>query len=51
MLIPENLQFYSGFFFQICYKRNKVIIPIIEGGITDNYLYNPERTKQLKGFI
>ena len=50
MLIPENLQFYSGFFFQICYKRNKVIIPIIEGGITDNYLYNPERTKQLKGF-
>ena len=50
MLIPENLQFYSGFFFQICNKRNKVIIPLIEGGITDNYFYNPEKTKQLKGF-
>ena len=50
MLIPENLQFYSGFFFQICNSRNKVIIPLIEGGITDNYFYNPEKIKQLKGF-
>ena len=50
MLIPENLQFYSGFFFQICYQKNKFIIPLIEGGITDNYFYNPEKTKQLKGF-
>ena len=50
MLIPENLQFYSGFFFQICYQKNKFIIPLIEGGVTDNYFYNPEKTKQLKGF-
>ena len=50
MLIPENLQFYSGFFFQICFERNKTIKPLIEGGITDNYFYNPEKTKQLKGF-
>ena len=50
MLIPENLQFYSGFFFQICFLKNKLIIPLIEGGITDNYFYNPEKTKQLKGF-
>ena len=50
MLIPENLQFYSGFFFQICFQKNKLIIPLVEGGITDNYFYNPEKTKQLKGF-
>ena len=50
MLIPENLQFYSGFFFQICFEKNKLIIPLIEGGITDNYFYNPEKSKQLKGF-
>ena len=50
MLIPENLQFYSGFFMQVCYKKKNMIIPLIEGGITDNYFYNPEKTTQLKGF-
>ena len=50
MLIPENLQFYSGFFLQVCYKKKNKIIPLIEGGITDNYFYNPEKSNQLKGF-
>ena len=50
-LIPENLQFYSGFFLQVCYVKEKTKLPLIEGGIIDNYLYNPERNEdQLKGF-
>ena len=50
-LIPENLQFYSGFFLQVCYVREKIRLPLIEGGIIDNYLYDPERNEdQLKGF-
>ena len=54
-LIPENLQFYSGFFLQICYNKDKTILPLIEGGIIDNYLYDIEKNKneneeQLKGF-
>ena len=52
-LIPENLQFYSGFFLQICYKKDKTILPLIEGGIIDNYLYDIEKNEdeeQLKGF-
>ena len=52
-LIPENLQFYSGFFLQICYNKDKTILPLIEGGIIDNYLYDIEKNKneeKLKGF-
>jgi hypothetical protein len=51
-LIPENLQFYSGFFLQICYNKDKTILPLIEGGIIDNYLYDKEKkeNEQLKGF-
>ena len=50
-LIPENLQFYSGFFLQVCYIKEKRRLPLIEGGIIDNYLYDPEKTEdQLKGF-
>ena len=52
-LIPENLQFYSGFFLQICYNKDKTILPLIEGGIIDNYLYDikkNENEEQLKGF-
>jgi hypothetical protein len=50
-LIPENLQFYSGFFLQVCYVKEKIKLPLIEGGIIDNYLYDPERSEdQLKGF-
>ena len=56
-LIPENLQFYSGFFLQICYKKDKTILPLIEGGIIDNYLYDIKKNEnenenedQLKGF-
>ena len=50
-LIPENLQFYSGFFLQVSFVREKVSIPLIEGGIIDNYLYDQEKTEeQLKGF-
>ena len=50
-LIPENLQFYSGFFLQVCYVKEKIRLPLIEGGIIDNYLYEPEKNKdQLKGF-
>ena len=50
-LIPENLQFYSGFFLQVCYMKEKIKLPLIEGGIIDNYLYDPERNEdQLKGF-
>ena len=50
-LIPENLQFYSGFFLQVCYVKEKRKLPLIEGGIIDNYLYDPEKTEdQLKGF-
>jgi len=52
-LIPENLQFYSGFFLQICYNKDKTILPLIEGGIIDNYLYDIEKNEnegQLKGF-
>ena len=50
-LIPENLQFYSGFFLQVCYIKEKTKMPLIEGGIIDNYLFDPERKKdQLKGF-
>ena len=50
-LIPENLQFYSGFFLQVCYIKEKRRLPLIEGGIIDNYLYEPEKTEdQLKGF-
>ena len=30
-LIPENLQFYSGFFLQVCYSKDKTILPLIEG--------------------
>ena len=50
-LIPENLQFYSGFFLQVCYVKEKTKLPLIEGGIIDNYLFDPERNDdQLKGF-
>ena len=50
-LIPENLKFYSGFFLQVCYKRDKIILPLIEGGIIDNYLYDIEKSEeQIKGF-
>jgi len=52
-LIPENLQFYSGFFLQVCYSKDKKILPLIEGGIIDNYLYDIEKNEnkeQLKGF-
>ena len=50
-LIPENLQFYSGFFLQVCYKRDKTILPLIEGGIIDNYLFdNEKKDEKIKGF-
>ena len=52
-LIPENLQFYSGFFLQVCYSKDKTILPLIEGGIIDNYLYDMEKNENqvpLKGF-
>ncbi len=47
-LIPENLQFYSGFFLQVTFVKDKMNIPLIEGGIIDNYLYDQD--EQLKGF-
>ena len=50
-LIPENLQFYSGFFLQVCYKKDKEIMPLIEGGRIDNYLFDKEKKDEtLKGF-
>ena len=49
--IPQNLQYYSGFFLQVCYKKDKTILPLIEGGIIDNYLYDIEKSEeQIKGF-
>ncbi len=50
-LIPENLKFYSGFFLQVRYKRDKIVLPLIEGGIIDNYLFDKEKSdEQIKGF-
>ena len=50
-LIPNNLIYYSDFFFQICYidHKNKKI-PLFEGGRIDNYFDNLTNAKNIHGF-
>ena len=50
-LIPNNLVYYSDFYFQVCYigHKNKKL-PFIEGGRIDNYFTNSNYGKDLRGF-
>ena len=50
-LIPNNLVYYSDFYFQVCYigHKNKKL-PFIEGIRIDNYFTNSNYGKDLHGF-
>ena len=50
-LIPNNLVYYSDFYFQVCFTNHKYTkLPFIEGGRIDNYFTNSNYGKDLRGF-